>query len=51
MEVEGINKGTNGYKVDVIIHADDSDYGLLKKAEELQIETIPLSKFNEMILN
>lgn len=51
MEVEGINKGTNGYKVDVIIHADDSDYALLKKAEELKIKTIPLSKFNEMILN
>ena len=51
MEVARINKGSNGYKVDIIIHADDGDYVLLKKAEELQIETIPLSKFNQMILN
>ncbi|WP_430053596.1 BRCT domain-containing protein [Priestia aryabhattai] len=51
MEVSKINKGTNGYKVDIIIYADDSDYVLLKKAEELQIKTIRLSKFNEMILS
>ncbi|MFE7083266.1 BRCT domain-containing protein [Priestia megaterium] len=51
MEVEEINKGATGSKVDVIIHTDDSNYALLKKAEELQIKTISLSKFNEMILN
>ncbi|MBT2606402.1 hypothetical protein J7E55_25905 [Bacillus sp. ISL-53] len=51
IEVAGINKGTNGYKVDVIIYSDDGDYILLKKAEELQIKTIPLSKFNQMILS
>ncbi|MBT2253834.1 3'-5' exonuclease [Priestia megaterium] len=51
MEVSSINKGTNGYKVDVIIYAEDGDYVLLKKAEELQIKTIHLSKFNEMILS
>ena len=51
MEVAGLNKGSNGYKVDAIIYADDGDYVLLKKAEELQIKTIPLSKFNQMILN
>lgn len=38
-------------KEKVIIYADDGDYVLLKKAEELQIKTIPLSKFNQMILN
>jgi hypothetical protein len=51
MEVAGLNKGSNGYKVDLIIYADNGDYVLLKKAEELQIKTIPLSKFNQMILN
>ncbi|SDZ68622.1 BRCA1 C Terminus (BRCT) domain-containing protein [Evansella caseinilytica] len=51
MEVAGLNKGSNGYKVDVIVYADDGDYALLKKAEELHITTIPLSKFNQMILN
>jgi BRCT domain type II-containing protein len=51
MEVGGLNKGTNGYKVDVIIYTDDVDYVLLKKAKELQVKTIPLSKFNHMILN
>jgi DNA polymerase III epsilon subunit-like protein len=51
MGVSGINKGSNGYKVNAIIYADDGDYVLLKKAEELQIKTIPLSKFNQMILN
>jgi len=51
IEVGKINKGSNGYKVDVIIHSDDGDYALVKKAEELQIETVPLSKFNQMILN
>jgi len=50
MEVGKINKGTNGYKVDLIIHSDDGDYALLKKADELHIETMPLSKFNQMIL-
>lgn len=50
MEVGKINKGTNGYKVDLIIHSDDGDYSLLKKADELQVETMPLSKFNRMIL-
>lgn len=50
MEVGKINKGTNGYKVDLIIHSDDGDYALLKKADELQVETMPLSKFNQMIL-
>ncbi|CAM4388622.1 hypothetical protein BAMA_10625 [Bacillus manliponensis] len=51
MEVSRLNKGSNGYKVDAIIYADDGDYVLLKKAKELQIKTIPLSKFNQMILN
>jgi DNA polymerase III epsilon subunit-like protein len=51
MEVAGLNKGSNGYKVDMIIYSDDGDYVLLKKAEELQIKTIPLSKFNQMILS
>lgn len=50
MDVAGLNKGTNGYKVDAIIYNDDGDYILLKKAKELQIKTIPLSKFNQMIL-
>ncbi|OZU88630.1 hypothetical protein CIL03_10060 [Virgibacillus indicus] len=50
IKVGKINKGTNGYKVDVIIHSDDGDYALVKKAEELLIETVPLSKFNRMIL-
>lgn len=50
MEVAKINKGTNGYKVDLIIHSDNGDYTLVKKAKELEIETIPLSKFNQMIL-
>ncbi|WP_238343586.1 BRCT domain-containing protein [Gracilibacillus saliphilus] len=49
--VSGINKGSNGYKVDVIIYSDHGNYQLLKKVEELQIETIPLSKFNQMLLN
>jgi len=51
IEVAGINKSSNGYKVDVIIHSDNGDYALLKKAEELQISTIPLSGFNRMLLN
>src|SRR5699024_11101711 len=50
MEVGKINKETNGNKVDLIIHSDDSDYAVLKKADELHIETMPLSKFNQMIL-
>ena len=50
IKVKKINKGTNGYKVDVIIHSDDGEYALVKKAEELQIETVPLSQFNQMIL-
>ena len=50
MEVAGLNKGSNGYKVDAIIYNDNGDYVLLNKAEELQIKTIPLSKFNQMIL-
>lgn len=51
MEVSGVNKGANGYKVDVIIYADGGDYVLLEKAKQLQIKTIPLSKFNQLILN
>ncbi|MGP4074135.1 BRCT domain-containing protein [Piscibacillus sp. B03] len=51
MEVSRVNKGLNGYKVDVIIYSDNGDYVLLNKAEELQIDTIPLSQFNKMILN
>lgn len=51
MEVAGINKGTNGYKVDFIIHSDDREYVLLEKAKEMQIIAIPLSKFNRMILS
>lgn len=50
MEVAKINKGTNGYKVDFIIHSNNGDYTLVKKAKELQIEAVPLSKFNQMIL-
>lgn len=50
MEVGKINKGSNGYKVDYIIHSDNRDYALLEKAKELKIKTIPLSKFNQMIL-
>ncbi|PFA94142.1 hypothetical protein CN383_26880 [Priestia megaterium] len=50
MEVKGLNKGSNGYKVDVIIYDDKGDYELLKKAEELNIQTMPLSTFNRMIL-
>ncbi|MGM9986273.1 MAG: BRCT domain-containing protein [Bacillaceae bacterium] len=48
--VSGCNKGTNGYKVDAIIHQDEVEYVLLEKAKELNIATIPLSKFNQMIL-
>ncbi|MUK88213.1 hypothetical protein GMD78_07385 [Ornithinibacillus sp. L9] len=51
MEVAGINRGTNGYKVDFIIHSDDREYVLLGKAKEMQIIAIPLSKFNRMILS
>lgn len=51
MEIGGLNKGSSGYKVDFVIYTDDGDYVLLKKAEELQIKTIPLSKFNQMILS
>ncbi|WP_188455577.1 3'-5' exonuclease [Virgibacillus oceani] len=51
MEVAGINKGSTGYKVDTIIYSDNGDYVLLKKAEELQISTIPLSEFNRMLLD
>ncbi|ETE93551.1 TPA: BRCT domain-containing protein [Bacillus thuringiensis] len=50
MEVRGINKGANGYKVDLIVYADGGDYVLLEKAEQMNIRTIPLSKFNKMIL-
>ncbi|BBN99608.1 BRCT domain-containing protein [Sporolactobacillus terrae] len=51
MKVAGINKGSNGYRVDAIIYDDDGrNYVLLKKAKELQIKTIPLSKFNQLIL-
>lgn len=50
IEVSSINKGTNGFKVDVIIHSDHGEYALLKKAEELNIRTLPLSKFNQLLL-
>ncbi|WP_077303149.1 3'-5' exonuclease [Virgibacillus pantothenticus] len=50
MEVAKINKGTNSDKVDLIIYSDEGDYTLVKKAKELQIESVPLSKFNQMIL-
>lgn len=50
MEIRGVNKGSNGYKVDIIIHLDDGDYVLLEKAKQLNIRTFPLSKFNSMIL-
>lgn len=50
MEVGGLNKGSNGYKVDLIIYADKGDYVLLEKAKQMGIQTLPLSKFNKMIL-
>lgn len=52
IEVAGLNKGSNGYKVDVIIYSDkgEGDYSLLEKAKNLQIKTISLSKFNRMLL-
>ncbi|MBY7114950.1 hypothetical protein ILT06_29540 [Bacillus sp. 17RED48] len=50
MGVREINKGSNGYKVDLLIYADEGDYVLLEKAEQLNIQTITLSKFNKMIL-
>ncbi|WP_433957629.1 hypothetical protein [Cytobacillus horneckiae] len=49
MEIRGVNKGSNGFKVDLIIHSVDGDYVLLEKAKQLNIRTIPLSKFNSMI--
>lgn len=51
MKVGSLNKGSNGYKVDLIIHADEGDYVILEKAKQLNIQTLPLSKFNNMILN
>ncbi|MGJ9460466.1 BRCT domain-containing protein [Oceanobacillus sp. CF4.6] len=51
MEVAGVNKGSTGYRVDTIIYSDNCDYVLLKKAEELKINTIPLSEFNRMLLD
>ena len=51
MEVKGLNKGSNGHKVDIIIYDDKGDYALLEKAEELNIQTMPLSMFNRLILN
>ncbi|PKG26980.1 hypothetical protein CWS20_21280 [Cytobacillus horneckiae] len=50
MEIRGVNKGSNGDNVYIIIHLDDGDYVLLEKAKQLNIRTIPLSKFNSMIL-
>ncbi|WML56504.1 BRCT domain-containing protein [Neobacillus sp. PS2-9] len=50
MEVGGLSKGSNGYKVDLIIYSDNGDYMLLEKAKSMNIQTIPLSKFNKMIL-
>lgn len=50
MEVGGLNKGSNGYKVDLIIYADQGDYILLEKAKKMNIQTIALSKFNKLIL-
>ncbi|WP_243864140.1 3'-5' exonuclease [Alkalibacillus almallahensis] len=51
MNVSKVNKSSNGYKVDLIIHADNGEYVLLEKAKELEVDTMPLSKFNQMILN
>jgi len=51
MGVSGLNKGATGHKVDVIIHRDNREYELLKKAKEMQIKTISLSRFNRMILD
>ncbi|WP_227004057.1 BRCT domain-containing protein [Salicibibacter halophilus] len=51
MEVAKINKGSNGYNVDIVIHSEGKDYVMLEKAKELKIKTIPLSKFNQMILS
>lgn len=51
MEVISVNKSSNGYKVDIIIHSDNKDYALLEKAKQLKIDTIPLSEFNRMLLN
>lgn len=50
MEVGGLNKGSIGYKVDYIIYADNGDYVILERAKQKNIQTIPLSKFNKMIL-
>ncbi|WP_346207714.1 BRCT domain-containing protein [Caldifermentibacillus hisashii] len=50
MEVGGLNKGSNGYKVDLIIYNDKGEYVLLEKAEQMNIPAISLSKFNKMIL-
>ncbi|MBM4763112.1 hypothetical protein [Bacillus sp. B15-48] len=47
IEVAKINKGTNGYKVDVITYSDDGDDVLVKKAEDMQVKTIPLSKVSQ----
>ncbi|MFP3727694.1 BRCT domain-containing protein [Priestia filamentosa] len=51
VNVARINKGTNSINVDVIIYNDDGDYGLVKKAANSNVETIPLSKFNQMVVN
>uniref|UniRef100_UPI00336D67F1 BRCT domain-containing protein n=1 Tax=Sutcliffiella sp. FSL R7-0096 TaxID=2921670 RepID=UPI00336D67F1 len=50
LEVLGVNKGTNSTKADIIVYTDGNEYKLLKRAEELNIKTIPLSQFNRMIL-
>ncbi|WP_322552768.1 3'-5' exonuclease [Priestia megaterium] len=51
VNVARINKGTNSINVDVIIFNDDGDYVLVKKAANSNVETIPLSKFNQMVVN
>lgn len=51
MDVSKVNKSSNGYKVDFIIHSNRREYELVRKAKELGVETIPLHKFNQMILS
>ena len=41
---------SNGKKVDYMIYTDNGEYKLLEQSEELGIISIPLSRFNRMIL-
>lgn len=49
MKVKDVNKGTNSYKVDLIIHSE-KEYKVLEKAKSMQTPTMSLAKFNRKIL-